>query len=1167
MSNEFLGEMNEFFDSAQQGTTPTSIIRQTTTNQNQVLEMFYNKLAEMGMNLDELRPILECEDNLLILSGAGAGKTTTLILKIIRDLLSGTMMTVNTVNTIHGVSHVHVPAKILVSTFLRTGAQELQASLREWCEKLGVTGVDYSSIQFKTIHSEVKEAITHMGAPVRILENTNDLIKSVALKYGIRSVSATTRSISADEVNELATIMAYARNRLDMKRYDHPLASDYGLNTLLMDAFLADFKMFRQATGQMDFEDMQELLLDALRTNPNVENFILARYDYVFVDEYQDTSQLQYELLKYYFKGSKRVIVVGDSEQCLIEGTMIQTDLGLKPIQDIQVGDRVLSGVGLGESGYYPVDKTSKRMVVEDISVIKLKSGRVLKGTKDHIAFAKIPDVVGKYYVYLMYRHDIGFRIGVTQTMRQDSRLDKHGNYKNVDRCGINMRLNFERGDKAWVLHTTDSLEDARDKEESISLNYGIPTYMFEYKETYKSWNYKLTQEEIIEMHERVDSKTKGMLLLDAMGYLFEYPHFRPKGKNDKLRLNLRLFSETATSKKTGVHKSSLSADTMDSNFSAILGNYMPISTKHTTTSEKLYTSASKAGYSLDDYFDVAFKVAREMEAMGYYIDVVRRARFTEQDAFDFMPLGNFIVGMLVPITLEDGSVVEDEVVSVETESYQGYVYDMSVPHTRNFSANGILVKNCIYSWRGSDNDIIKRRHIEDFNPTILNLTTNYRCKANILNAVKPSIMINGSPHSETLRAAKEGGEVSIIYDADVNHMVTSLKSDLMRKYSVGVLARTNADLLIPALILELDGNINFSLSKSVNLNGRMPRQIINMLDLVTKRVTNDFESLFKTFLKRYDWHEAEKLYNVLVANRSLSIYSIEEKDLEYSVPTLYHGFLKGLRQAYKKDQVTAYLYILELLEQKVFTGSSTYVQKARDLTYFIKKLIMEHEALKDLSLMQIDVLFRSTLPERLATRTKYNTNAIVKLTTVHEAKGKEWDSVYIWNNTEGAFPNQVGNRDLTEDEFQEERRVHYIAWTRAKDKLTVYTSKLKPGTFLKECDSSYYNQTNPEPESETKHLFKRDTGTPALDTLETARNLTLGYIAHLRQTGGITDDNVANMEIVVSNYDEKELIRIMHDEYAVGTTRETEQELRDLFSNIFSALADRIIMGGNYHV
>lgn len=789
MSNEnvFLSDMNNFF--SQQPPSPQGSLETVEPQNNAqmtVLDTFYQKLADMGMNLDELKPILESTGNTLILSGAGAGKTTTLTLKIIRGLLSGELMSMTTVQTAHGLQHIQTPAKILVSTFLKTGAQDLQASLREWCEKLGIVGVDFSNIQFKTIHAEVKDAITKMGAHVNILTDTSSLVRSVANKYGIRSLNATTRTLGQEEVNELSSIMAFARNRLDDKRYDHQLAQEYGLDPTMLDAFLKDFKIFRQASGGMDFEDMQEMLLEALKINPNVEKFIMERYDYIFVDEFQDTSQLQYELLKYYFKGAKAVTVVGDSDQA-------------------------------------------------------------------------------------------------------------------------------------------------------------------------------------------------------------------------------------------------------------------------------------------------------------------------------------------------------------------------------------------IYSFRGSDNEIIKTTFLNDFNPTVLNLSTNYRCRSNILEAVKPSIMLNGSPHSKLLRSAKEGGEVNVLYDADVNHMIQSIKSDLIRNYSVGVMARTNADLLIPALILELDGSIEYGVSKSVNLNGRMAKQIFGMIDLVTKRVSNDFENLLRTFLKRYEWHEAERLYNVLVANRGMSIYSIPDEDLRHSVPKLY-PVLNGLRQAHEMGGgVEAFLYLLGVLEQKVFVGSSIYVKKARDLTHLVSKLITEHEKLQGLSIMEIDVLFRSTLPERLARRAKYSQNPRVKLTTVHEAKGKEWDSAYVYNDVEGAFPNQVGNRELTNDEFEEERRVHYIAWTRAKDKLTVYTSIANMGTFLKECDLSQANQSVTKGEEPSKQVFKRKASSGVEDTFLKAKQSIIAYTEDVRGSGTITDDRVANLEIVLNAMSLDDFVRQAHDNYSIGQIDEPQDVVFDTLENLCKKLADDIIIQGTY--
>lgn len=1031
--SSLMDEMNDFFDrkgSEQDAEMGVSVIRPSTNDNNANLELFYRKLEELGMNLDELKPILECKDNTLILSGAGSGKTTALILKIIRDLISGDMMKMTTVNSVYGTTQVQVPANILVATFLKTGALELQASFREWCQKLGIVGLDYTNINFSTIHSEVKNALSQMGVRVEVLEDSLSMVRSVMNKYGIRSVSATARSASIDEVSDVASIVAYARNRLDNERYNQALMGDYRMDAILLDAVLNDLKLHRRASGKLDFEDMQEMLLEALQMNQNVRDFIASRYEYVYVDEFQDTSQLQYEILKYYFAGAKRVIVIGDDDQCLVEGTLVDTDSGIKPIEEVKAGDKVLSGNGRGHSGYYMVDHVSKKLVQEEIMVIETLSGKQIRGTKNHIGFAKIvPDA------------DV---------------------------------------------------------------------------------------------------------------------HSTPQTGSERHKISFSMFSSNQVDW-AGVSKSELSANTSNEAFADILREHLAVSLKRTTHTGSPYYNGRKTTNDTDRQVKSIKEIRKECAEKGIYLEVNQNAKLTDSK-FDFTPLGNFIEGMIVPIVLEDGSVIEDEVVSVSTEMYEGYVYDLSVPETRNFSANGVLVHNCIYSWRGADNQIIGHRFVEDINPTILVLTVNYRCKANILNPVIPSIELNSNRHEKKLRSHSEGGEVNIIMNGDVNQMVSSMKQDLTNNMKVGILARVNADLLIPAMILELDGGVEFGLSKSVNMQGRMARQIFGVIDLVTKRVNAEFEGYLRLFLPRYNWYEAEKLYNVLLTNRSMNLYNIPIEDLQHSVPNLA-PFIKGLREAKAQDGVGAYLYILGMLEQKTFVGKSLYAQKARDLLRFVKKIVLEHNSVKDLTINEIDSLFNQVLPEKLNRRIKYGKDTFVKLTTVHEAKGKEWDSVYIWNNVEGSFPNKVGNREMTEAEFEEERRVHYIAWTRAKTKLTVYSSTSNMGTFLKECDMSTV-KTIEEQKSDMNKVFKKaqPSDKPQLQTDTLLRS----YIARMHEVGGLLDERVANIEIVTNNYPFEMLVERLERQFGVHLTQDSEDG-DELLTEFFRTLSDEIFNRGGY--
>ena len=64
-------------------------------------------------------------------------------------------------------------------------------------------------------------------------------------------------------------------------------------------------------------------------------------------------------------------------------------------------------------------------------------------------------------------------------------------------------------------------------------------------------------------------------------------------------------------------------------------------------------------------------------------------------------------------------------------------------------------------------------------------------------------------------------------------------------------------------------------------------------------------------------------------------------------------------------------------------------------------------------------------------------------LSTVHSAKGLEWDAVHLIHAVDGAFPSDMALR--TDDGLAEEQRLFYVAVTRARDTLTIYTPQRLP--------------------------------------------------------------------------------------------------------------------------
>ena len=494
------------------------------------LEKFYKRIRE-DYSVEEMQDILDCDENMLIVSCAGSGKTTTLILKLIRDFLKGKFTHTKIVNGIE----MPYTSQILVTTFLKTGATELKKSMNEMIKKYNIKGIDMNAISFRTMHAEVYQSLLYMNYQPNIVDesDTYKYIRKACKNYNIHSqMAGKNKELTNDEVKDIACILTYARNRLDNSKYDHPLMSEYNIGEIELKAILEDFKMYKKLERVEDFEDLEEMLYDACGKYPNVLNYISGKYEYVYLDEFQDTSQLQYAILQPYLKNAKGFIAVGDDDQCFpCNFKVLSTFEDFEKIESIKKLHNVLTFVGDENVMQKTVDNTSQKYVDTDLVEIKTKSGKVITGTKEHIVFTKLPPLQDVNTVYLMYREEFGFRIGQTSGTRQGGKGEK--------RVGIAQRLNKEKGDKVWILRECPTKEEAVKWENYYSEKYDIPKYMFKIE---KQYGLKKTQEDVFEMFNSLETRRNGMILLADFGYDFDYPHFIPKVRNDKCALYFTMF-------------------------------------------------------------------------------------------------------------------------------------------------------------------------------------------------------------------------------------------------------------------------------------------------------------------------------------------------------------------------------------------------------------------------------------------------------------------------------------------------------------------------------------------------------------------------------------------------------------------------------------------------
>ena len=303
----------------------------------------------------------------------------------------------------------------------------------------------------------------------------------------------------------------------------------------------------------LDFDDLIMQTVLFLQQAPERAQALGERYRYISVDEYQDTNHAQYMLVKLLAARHHNLCVVGDDDQCLPDGTLIDTPEGKRSIEHLRTGDRVC-GTGGGTvlvSGVVAHVHRSRRAGC--LYRVETADGHVLRGTEHHIVPARLPLLQDKYYIYMMYRAEYGYRIGLTISSRRTRLLADEDGSSEQDH-GFLVRCNQEHADQLWVLRIVESFAEARFWEEYYSLHYGIPTMVF--------WSAGKTgmardQQWIRRLYAAIDSAAGARRLMADLDLHPAYPHHRPQSTRRHPTVNLTMFGDPRASQRagTGMHR------------------------------------------------------------------------------------------------------------------------------------------------------------------------------------------------------------------------------------------------------------------------------------------------------------------------------------------------------------------------------------------------------------------------------------------------------------------------------------------------------------------------------------------------------------------------------------------------------------------------------------
>ncbi|HEX8207876.1 MAG TPA: UvrD-helicase domain-containing protein [Solirubrobacteraceae bacterium] len=958
-------------------------------------DQYVERLLE-GLNEPQRAAVTHGDGPLLILAGAGSGKTRVLTHRI--AWLNHT-----------GRARAN---EVLAITFTNKAAQEM----RERVE--GLVGRRTRAMWVMTFHAAcarmLRAEADKLGYTKRFTiydqADARRLVKRCLDTAGVdpkRFTPASVHNQISDAKNKLRDAEAYRE-----------LMGSYFEQTVGEVYELYEKELIRM--NAMDFDDLLVRAVNVLELFPEVRDRYGTAFRHILVDEYQDTNHAQYRWLQLLTTQHRNLAVVGDDAQCLAAGTLVTMgDGSRRPIENVQVGEEVLSSYGGGDFRPARVTDTFAGHRPEGIA-ITLRSGRRIVSTPEHTHFAGFRPGLSphRYLTYLMVRGGMGFRVGTTANNLQGRAMQEHA-------------------DAAWVISSHASDAQARAEEIKLSLRYGLPMLPFVAR---KGGHGVVADQSIIDdVFASVDNAGGGLRLLRDHGLSVDHPHVTTRSFEGRRR-NVTI---TLCADRRGATPMHLVA----------VGGRDP-QARRALEDAGLSVRPAKRGsesWRYESVFKDFGRAAATVERIRQTIPATVRpqARLAAK-SLPFMPASSVRPGMVM--FDEDGGF--DVVEAVERVALDAPVYDINVEGTHNFVADGVVTHNSIYGFRGADiNNILDfEKDYED--ARVVKLEQNYRSTQTILNAANAVIANNRAQKPKHLWSDLGSGDKIVVRELDDEHaearyvvgQIARLVEAGTSLNEIAVFYRTNAQ----SRVLEdtlVRNETSYQVVGGTKFYDRAEiKDAIAYLILLSN--PQDAISFARVANSPKRGIGATSLGRVLGHADTMGISVWEAAEQPGSVPGLGTAAVKalgrfmdvmvGLRERVADgvpvgDLLEAVLHdsgYLDALEAERTIEAEGRVENLRALVEGAR----EFDAMAEEGEDTLDDFLQQVALQSDAD-TRRDDEGVVTLMTLHNAKGLEYPIVFMIGCEEGVFPH---SRALDEGGLEEERRLCYVGITRAKKELTI---------------------------------------------------------------------------------------------------------------------------------
>lgn len=311
--------------------------------------------------------ILRTGNGIKIVACAGSGKTFSLVNLVTKRIMTG---------------EIEDASKLLLTTYSKAGAMNMTERINALLEKAGYQN---TKVEVRTLHSLYYSVLNKFGLIKTILTGSQRLN---LIRTAVKNCQL---ALEEEDLGSLDSLFSYqVNNMLTNEAIYKSYVFDLDIKLEEYGAVLKQFAQLKSDANAMDFDDLQLNVyhLVCVQKHQAVLDYLHNAYKDIYVDEFQDTSSIQYKILQAMIQDSKHLVFVGDDDQCLVPGTSITMEYGETNIEKVQVGDTVRCCSGHGEINYGQVESIKETSVINRlVYTIKTESGNIVKATGNHVFF------------------------------------------------------------------------------------------------------------------------------------------------------------------------------------------------------------------------------------------------------------------------------------------------------------------------------------------------------------------------------------------------------------------------------------------------------------------------------------------------------------------------------------------------------------------------------------------------------------------------------------------------------------------------------------------------------------------------------------------------------------------------------------------------------------